>query len=147
LTEADFETFLRTLFRYMPAVSAPTKLMLANPVMISAINFWAKQALQISQDEKSFGMRIATYRSGHGDLKIVKHWLLNDFTEFKKWNFCIDPANIMYRYLPGLDTKLHLDTGLKSTSSYLDEYRTYCGLQVMQEKTHGILKNVTGFAA
>jgi hypothetical protein len=147
LTEADFEDFLRTLFRYSPAMSSPKKLMLANPIMISGINFWAKNALQISQSEKSYGIRIATYRSGHGDLDIVRHWLLSDLTEWDDYSFFLDPANIKYRYLPGLDTKLHLDTGAKSISSFQDEYRTYCGLQVMQEKTHGILHGITGFAA
>jgi hypothetical protein len=147
LTEADFESFCQTLFRYNPAVSSPKKLMLANPIMISGINFWAKNALQISQSEKSYGIRIATYRSGHGDLDIVKHWLLSDLEEWKTYNFCLDPANVKYRYLPGLDTKLHLDTQAKSVSTHQDEYRTYCGLQVMQEKTHGIIHGITGFAA
>jgi hypothetical protein len=147
LTESDFEDFCRTLFRYSPAMSSPKKLMLANPIMISGINFWAKNALQISQSEKSYGIRIATYRSGHGDLDIVRHWLLADLSDWDDYSFFLDPANVKYRNLPGLDTKLHLDTGAKSISSFQDEYRTYCGLQVMQEKTHGILHGITGFAA
>lgn len=147
LTESDFEDFLRTLFRYHPAVSSPKKMLLANPVMVSGINFWAKNALQISQSEKTLGIRIATYRSGHGDLDIMKHWLLSDLTEWNTYNFFLDPQNVKYRYLPGLDTKLHLETQPKSYSYFQDEYRTYCGLQVMQEKTHGILHGITGFAA
>jgi hypothetical protein len=147
ITESDFEEFCRTLFRYHPTVTSPKKLFLANPVMVSGINFWAKNALQITQNEKTYGIRIATYRSGHGDLDIVKHWLLSDLSQFSTYNFALDPSNVKYRYLPGLDTKLHLDTQAKSVTISQDEYRTYAGLQVMQEKTHGILHGITGFAA
>lgn len=155
VTEADFEEFLRSLFQYHPTVSAPSKLMIANPIMLSAVNFWAKAALKIERNEKTFGVRIARYRSGHGDLDIVKHWLLAEFATqnqdsssgFGSFNFCLDPTGLKYRFLPGLDTKMYLDTGLKSTTAYLDEYRTYCGLEVHEEKTHGILKGVLGYAA
>lgn len=147
LTESDFEEFCRTLFRYHPTVTSPRKLFLCNPIMVSGINFWAKGSIEISQSEKTYGIRIGTYRSGHGDLDIVKHWLLSDLKEFSSYNFAVDPSNVKYRYLPGLDTKLYLDTQAKSQTIHQDEYRTYCGLQVMQEKTHGILHGITGFAA
>lgn len=147
LTESEFETFLRTVFRYQPATGNPSKVLFASPVMISALNFWAKNALQVRSDEKTYGMRIASYRSGHGDLDIVRHWLLGDFTDFTKYNFVIDPALVSYRFLKGFDTKLYVDIGLKTSEQYLDEYRTHCGLQLELEKAHGILKNVTGFAS
>jgi len=147
ITEADLETFCRTLFRYHPTVTAPTKLFIANPVMVSAFNFWAKNALRITQNEKTFGIRIASYRSAHGDLDIVKHWLLSDFTTFCTYSFALDPTNVKYRYMAGLDTKFVTDTQPKSVTKTVDEYRTVCGLQVMQQKTHAILKGVTGFAA
>lgn len=147
ITESDFEDFCRTLFRYTPTVTSPSKLMIANPTMISGINFWAKGSLEIKQSEKTYGIRIATYRSGHGDLDMVKHWLLQDLAEWDDYSFFIDPANVKYRVMKGLDTKLHLETQPKSYSYLQDEYRTSVGLQVMQEKTHGILKGVTGFAA
>ena len=147
ITEADLETFCRTLFRYHPTVTAPTKLFIANPVMVSAFNFWAKNALRITQNEKTFGIRIASYRSAHGDLDIVKHWLLSDFTTFCTYSFALDPTNVKYRYMAGLDTKFVTDTQPKSVTKTVDEYRTVCGLQVMQQKTHAVLKGVTGFAA
>lgn len=147
ITEADLETFCRTLFRYHPTVVAPTKLFICNPVMLSAFTFWAKNALVIDQNEKTYGMRIARYRSAHGDLDIVKHWLLADFNAFSSYSFALDPTNVKYRYMAGLDTKFVTDTQPKSVTKTVDEYRTVCGLQVMQEKTHGILTGVTGFAA
>jgi len=147
LTEADFEEFLRGLFRYNASVSPATKVMFAAPIFISALNFWAKNALQVRSDEKTYGMRIATYRSGHGDIDIVRHWLLQDFDNFEDTAFFVDPSNLTYRFLRGLDTKLHVDIADKSYDYKLDEYRSYVGFQCELEKTHGMLTGVTGFAA
>jgi len=147
LTETEFETFMRSVFRYHPTVTAPEKWFLCAPMLISAINFWAKNALQIETSEKTFGVRIAKYRSGHGDLNITRHWLLEDFAEFKQYGFVVDPENVMYRFLQNLDTKLHIDIQNDNEEVQRDEYRTHAGFQLMQEKTHGLVKNVTGFAA
>lgn len=147
ITESEFETFLRTLFRYVASSSAVSKVGLFSPIMVSAVNFWAKNALQVRSDEKTYGMRIATYRSGHGDIEIVRHWLLGDFTNFTKYSFFFDPSSLQYRFLSGLDTKLHTNIGDKTEEYQLDEYRTHCGLQCELEKQHGLLKNITGFAS
>lgn len=147
LTEGTFETFCRSLFRYSPTEASATKLFLCSPIIISALNFWNKSKLQVRQDEKTFGTRLATYRSGHGDLDVTRHWLLADFTDYTKYAFALDPKNLMYRYMAGLDTKLHVDIGAKTDEKVIDEYRTHAGLQLQLEKTHAILKGVTGYAA
>lgn len=147
ITEGTFETFCRNLFRFSPTTAAYTKLFLASPIIISALNFWNKTKLQVRQDEKTFGTRLATYRSGHGDLDVTRHWLLADFTEFQKYGFAVDPQNLWYRYLSGMDTKLWSDIQTKDLERYIDEYRTHCGLELHHERTHAILKGVTGYAA
>jgi len=157
ITESEMETFLRGLFRYQAQTGPQTKILLASPIMISALNFWAKNALQVRSDEKVYGMRVATYRSGHGDLDFVRHWLLGDFStgdtgtspllSWSGYSFAVDPANLRYRFLQNLDTKLHTDIQAKTEEYSLDEYRTHAGLELQLEKTHGILSYVTGFAA
>jgi hypothetical protein len=150
VTENEFETFLRTVFTYHPSITAPEKLFLCGPVMLSALNFWAKQALRTEVNEKTYGCRIAKYMSAHGDLNIAKHPLLMVYGTpllQRNYNFVIDPLNVKYRFLTGLDTKLYTDTQAKYSAKMLDEYRTYAGLQVMLEKTHGLFKNVTGYAS
>lgn len=148
ITEADMETFCRTVFRYHPDVATGSKMAFFSPILISAVNAFAKQALQITSNEKVYGLKIATWRSGHGDLGIIRHWLLQDFTEFQKYGFVIEPANVRQVVLQnGGDTKLYTDTQDKDESVFQDEYRSYKGVQVEQEQTHGILKGVTGYAA
>jgi len=147
VTEGTFEEFMRSVFQYHPTVSAPEKWFLCSPILISAINFWAKNALQVTENVKTFGVRVTKYRSGHGDLNITRHWLLEDFKEFKQYGFVLDPENLKYRFLQNLDTKLHTDIQQKQEEVHRDEYRTHAGLMLQQERTHGILKGVTGFAA
>lgn len=157
ITESEFETFLRSLFRYQAQTGPQTKVLLASPIMISALNFWAKNALQVRSDEKVYGMRVSTYRSGHGDLDFVRHWLLGDFAtgdtgtspllSWSGYSFAVDPQNLRYRFLKGLDTKLHTDIQDKTEEYKLDEYRTHAGLECQLEKTHGMLSYVTGFAS
>ena len=156
ITESEMESFLRTLFRYQAKTGAQTKVLLATPIMVSALNHWAKSALQVSQDEKLYGMRVGTYRSGHGDLIFKRHWLLGDFStgdvgtapllSWSGYNFALDMSNIQYRFLQGLDTKLHMDIGQKTEEYQLDEYRTHCGLELQLEQTHGIISYVNGYA-
>jgi hypothetical protein len=157
ITEAEMESFLRKLFRYQAQTGPQTKILLASPIMVSALNFWAKSNLQVRSDEKVYGMRVSTYRSGHGDLDFVRHWLLGDFDtgdygtspklSWSGYNFAIDPANLQYRYLTGLDTKLHPDIGQPTEEYSLDEYRTHAGLECQLEQTHGILSYVAGYAS
>lgn len=157
ITEAEMESFMRSLFRYQASTGPQTKILLASPIMVSALNFWAKQNLMVRQDEKTYGMRVSTYRSGHGDLDFVRHWLLGDFAtgdistspllSWSGYSFAIDPANLTYRFMRDHDTKLHTDIQNKTEEYKLDEYRTHCGLQLELEKTHGVLSYVQGFAS
>lgn len=146
LTQADFETWLRGVFRYGNSMGGRQRTLLCSPIWISAINFWANQSLNLEPNDKVYGLSMASYLTGHGKVNLVNHWLLQDFTEFSQYAFAIDPMNIRYRYLPGLDTKLHVDTQAKSDAKIIDEYRSYVGEELQQEQTHGIGKGVIGFA-
>jgi hypothetical protein len=157
LSEADFETFVRGVMRYGSSPGLMTKVMLASPIMVSALNFWAKQALQVRSDEKAYGMRVTTYTSGHGDIDFVRSVLLGDYTtgdissspllSWAGYSFVLDMGNVRYRFKKTLDTKLHPDIQPKTEEYLLDEYRTHCGLECKQEKTHGVLSYVAGYAA
>lgn len=146
LTQADFESFLRGVFRYGHTVGGRRRTALLSPIWISAINFWANQSLILEPNDKVYGLAMASYLTGHGQLDLINHWLLQDFTEFAKYGFFIDPMNIRYRYLPGLDTKLWVDTQNKSDAVAQDEYRSYVGEELQQEQMHGVGKGVIGFA-
>lgn len=140
LTEAEFETFCRSVFRY----GASKKVLLASPILISAINTWANGKLNTVPSDKTYGIDVKEYLTGHGTLLIVKHNLLEQ--SYAGYGFAIDMDNIKIRPLRGRDTTLKTNIQAADSDTRKDQYLTETGLQVDLEKTHGILYNVTSFA-
>lgn len=139
-TEAEFETFCRNLFRY----GSTKKTLLSSALMISAINSWAGGKLQTVSEDKTYGISVTRYLTGHGTLNLVKHNLLEE--SYAGMSIGIDTENIMYRHLKGRDTKLRTNIQEKKSDSREDEYLTEAGLHVIQEKTMGVFEGVTSYS-
>ncbi len=140
LTEAEFETMLRSVFRYGSA----RKTLMASPLLISAINSWAAGKLQTVSSDKTYGIDIKQFLSGHGTLNIVKHNLLEE--SYAGMGFIIDTDNIGYRHMAKRDTKLKTNIQDNDSDTRMDEYMTEAGLHVFQEKTMGVIEGITSYA-
>lgn len=140
LTEAEFETFLRSVFRY----GSKKKTLLASPLLVSAINSWAGAKLQTVSSDKTYGIAVTQYINGHGTLNIVKHDLLEE--AYGGMGIVIDMDNLMYRHLSGRDTKLRTNIQANDSDTRQDEYLTECGLHLKQEKTMGVLTGITSYS-
>lgn len=138
LTEWEFETFCQSVFRY----GSKKKLLLASPILVSVINTFGRNRLQMLPNDKTYGISLTRFLSAHGELLIAKHNLLEGAI-YGGYGIAIDPENIKYRYLEGRDTKLRTDIQQNDADAFEDEYLTEAGIQVMQPKTHGVLTNVT----
>ena len=138
LTEAEFETFCRSLFRY----GSKKKTLFASPLVVSAINSWAGAKLQVVPSDKTFGISISQYVTGHGTLNLVKHDLLEQ--DYSGYAFGVDTSNVMYR--PLRDTSLKMNIQDADSDTQKDEYLTEAGLQVNLEKTHAVLYGVTSYS-
>jgi hypothetical protein len=145
LTEAEFETFLRGTFRY----GSRTKYLFASRLTVSAISSWAQGKLQMFPSDKAYGIAITRYISPHGEVRIIPHDMLEGTaglqTGYSGWNFLIDMDNVMYRPQQGLDTRMKMNIQAPDEELIKGEYRTHVGLQLIQEKTHGILYDVTQY--
>lgn len=139
LAESEMETFCRSIFRY----GSNKKLLLASPLIVSAINSWAGAKQQTVPKAESYGVNLKEYISGHGTLYIAKHNLLEQ--SYSGYAFAVDMDNIDYRYIQGRDTKLLTDRQANDEDSVVEEYLTECGLQLDLEKTHGVLYGVTTY--
>lgn len=140
LTESEFETFCRSLFRY----GSKKKVLLASPLVVSAINSWAQSKLQMVPSDKTYGISLKEYLSGHGSLYIVKHDLLEQ--DYAGYGFAIDLDNIEYRPLRGRDTKLKTNIQANDSDTRKDEYFTEAGIGVKLEKSHSVLYGVTSYS-
>lgn len=139
LTEAAFNTFLRTGFRY----GGSTKILLAAPVVAQAINgFPSTNVVRPETGLKQWGNNISTYLSPFGTVDIMMERFLLDSANLKGWGFLIDVDHVFYAYLR--DTKLLTDRQAPDADTLVDEWLTEATFAFTNEKTHAILKGVTG---
>lgn len=140
LTESEFETFCRTLFRY----GTKKKVLMASPLLISAINSWGQAKLNMVPSDKTYGISLKEYLSGHGSLYLVKHDLLEE--DYSGFGFAIDVDNIQYRPLRDRDTKLNTNIQANDSDTRKDEYFTEAGIAIKLEKAHSVLYGVTSYS-
>lgn len=147
LTEAETETWIRSLTRY----GSDKKTVFASSLLISVLSQFAQGKLQTFVGAESYGVRVMEWVSPHGVLKLVKHRLLEGDT-YSGYGVAVDfdQQNIAYRYLNGdgpgesRDTKLLQNRQASDRDGKLDEVLTECGLQAGLPKTGGVLSGVTG---
>ena len=138
LSETIFEGFLRSAFRY----GSTKKYLLASPLLCSIINSFSSGRLETSVGDETYGVKVKEYMNAHGNLYISKHNLMSG-TTYGAYGIVIDMENVHYRYLKGRDTKLLTNRQNNGQDMILEEYLTECGLQLVHEKKHAILRNFT----
>jgi hypothetical protein len=145
ITEKLFETFLRSGFRY----GSRRKYLFASRLLVSAISSWAQGKLRMLPTDETYGIAIAQYLSPHGEVLIVCHDMLEGTgTTNQEWGgygYLLDLENVYYRPLQGRDTRLKMNIQAPDADSEKDEYITECGVQLVQEKTHAILKDLVNY--
>ncbi|HHW41263.1 MAG TPA: DUF5309 domain-containing protein [Syntrophomonadaceae bacterium] len=141
MTEAEFEDFCEMLFAY----GSSDKLLIAAPHVLSVINQIARNKIETTSGEETYGIRLKKYLSYHGDLYLVPSKALEK--DYGSMAIGVDMRNIYYRPLKGRDTKLRTNIQDNDVDGWKDEYLTEMGLKVELEKTHAVLKNCTSFSA
>lgn len=142
LTQTEFNTFLRTGFRY----GSKKKWLFAAPIIIEAISFWAASKIQMSVNEKTFGISIMEYLTPFGTVNLVTMNLFTEVTLYSGYAYLIDVEGLGYRYLDNSDTKLKTNIQANDADGQEDEYITECGLQFNNEKKSALLYNVTSYS-
>lgn len=136
MTEAEFDANVcEAVFKY----GEPTKLLVASRRMLSIINGWGKEKLQVSEGAKAYGLNLKEYISPHGTLMIAPSRTLEQYYAYH--SFVIDLKHVYYR--PLRDTTLRRNIQSPSVDGFLDEYLTEYGLEFRMEKAHMMIKNAT----
>jgi hypothetical protein len=140
LTEATFQGWLRTGFRY----GSERKVMFAAPLVVQAVEGFARANLKVNDNRaETYGVSMKTYVSGQGIVDIVMKRDWNDSTNLKGFAVLIDMDAITYRPLIGngleRDTKLYQNRQAPDYDGFKDEYLTECSIQVQHERKHALL--------
>ena len=145
LTEDTFDDFLRRAYRY----GKKTKILMASPVVIMAVNGFAKDKLQTVVGAKTYGVTLSRYENAGRNVMILEHNLmtnddLNDFTGIAGEGYLLDIEDIMLRYIGGRLTVHKSNIQANDADAREDEHLTEAGLEAKQERKHGKLTGVTG---
>lgn len=149
LTLAAFDAFWETVFFY----GSGMRWAFASPHMMTLINALGQSKLQLYQQplgqakNQTFGIAVTQYVSPHGTVNLIHTRLFKDWvaatTPFASGKVLIAldfdaDDGVAYRALR--DTSLMTELQVRGDDFFLDEYLTECGLQLAQEKRHGILE-------
>lgn len=145
LTKSLLDDYFRDFLQH----GSRNKVMFASPLVAQAISGFLRDAWQPNEvGARLWGAFVDGFISGAYGYRvpvIVKRdW--NDFSsasgQFGGWAFVVDMDNVALRPLRA--TKQERDRQANDADSYDEEYITEYSFQIEQEKSHGLIKGVTG---
>lgn len=143
LTKQVWDQFLADVLKY----GNRDKVAFCSSIVLTAINGFAMNQLRPADvNLKKFGMAILEYQSPFGTVKLVHEPLFDDVTSMNGGAVVVDMSRIRWRFLEGngvnLDLKSYDMIQENDRSARKGEWKTVGGIDVMNGKAHGILKNV-----
>jgi hypothetical protein len=138
VTETTFNLFSRSAFRY----GSPTKLLIASPIIVEAVNAFSQKLLMTQPGSKVWGVNVSTLLLPHGKLLIARNWQLEDgisgVAGLDDEAYAVDLAACMIRYLAGngksRDVALHRDAVKAGQDSLTHKFLGELGIIYAQEK-------------
>jgi len=146
LTESEFETFLRKVFRF----GSNSRYLFSAPLILSVISMWAQGKLQMFPKDKTYGVAITQYVSPHGTVNLIKDvalehaGVISNTAYYGGYAYAIELEDCVYRYLQNRDVQMETDIQAPGDDSYKDQYICEVGMEFHNEKKHGCLTGVTG---
>lgn len=147
ITMDTFEAFLADGFRYGPA----RKMLFASRDIVSYLSLLAADTrFQSRPTDKSFPLALTEYVSPHGKCYIATHNLLEgagaNAEAYGGWCLLLDLDSIFHRPLSGRNTMLRTNIQANDQDGRIDGYLAECACQLIQEKNHAIMNDITGYA-
>ena len=144
MTEAEFNDFMRRVFRY----GSNERVGLLSPLLATVFSNLGAGKIQTRSDEKTYGISMSRYQSAGRVIELVEHKLLNnddltDLSGIAGWGLFLDIADLSIRYMNGRFTILKENIQANDVDGRQDEYLSEVGLQLELEKKHGMATGVT----
>jgi len=145
MTESEFETALRTVFRY----GSNSRYLFCAPLVISVISQWAQGKLQMFPSDKTYGVAITQYLSPHGTVNLVKEVMLEHATVsstsyYAGYCYFVELEDIVYRYLQNRDVQMETDIQTPGDDTLKDQYLCEVGMEFHNELKMGKMSGITG---
>jgi hypothetical protein len=153
LTEGSFLTFTQQAFGQY--YEGNEKLLVAAPVLISALDSWADNKLRLAPGDDIYGVKVSRYTTNHGDFMVTRDLLLANAPSGSGvgWGaegYALDIDSIEFAPLVGngenRDTQLLIDVIKDGADQYRDEYLTEAAWVVRLEKRHARIYGIQQYA-
>lgn len=145
LTEDEFDSYLKTAFRYGMGV----KFMFCSPTALGVISSWGREKLQMVPRDKTYGINISRYISPHGELNLVNTKMFGDMANATNnsagdvnYDLCsviLDMEQLWFLTLRG--STLKMNTQENDRDSQRNEYLTECSLEMHHPEHHYLIEN------
>jgi len=139
LTQAEFTSFLKN---YAFLNGSSEKLFLCGNAILAAIEGFAQSKLQLTPDDRTYGVQVRKYQSPFGILNLVRHPMFEQ--QYAGLGLVLDLETIKHCPLNGADTSLKTNIQENDADGWEDEYLTETGLQRVNFEKNALLKGVTG---
>lgn len=131
--EDVFDTYCEQLFKH----GSNKKILVCSNQVGGKINKFAKDRIQTSSGEETYGLRLKYITTFWGDLYLSPSKVLEH--DYAGLAIGVDMDNIKYR--PFRDTTLKTNIQAPDADGWMDEYLTEASLMVRLPETHCYLKN------
>lgn len=138
-TEAEWQTFLKTGFRF----GSQNKVAFCSPTAISVLEGYARSNIKTSGTSDHgtvYGIKMSQYVSGQGTVDLCLHRNWNDSQQWGGYVFLVDMDAIKIR--PLRESQLFENRQAPDYDGYRDEYLGEYSLEVQHERKHALLTGV-----
>lgn len=132
--QMDEKTFFGPFTEMAFAYGSQDKVLLTSPTVAVRLNEFAREKIETSSGEDTYGLKLRYIQTFLGRLYIVVSRTFEH--DFAGAGFVLDMENIWYRPKQTRDTKLRTNIQENDADGWRDEYLTEFAMQVELEKTH-----------
>lgn len=141
LTQSEFDNNIsEVVFKH----GSKDKILLCSARLLSVINGWATNKLQVNQDAAKYGLAIFDYITPFGKYHLMNDQRLLEGAVYGGHGIVLDPENVKYCPLEGRDTKLETNIQANDADERKDQFITEAALEVRLPQTHAVITGVTG---
>jgi len=138
MTEEGFDDLLiTTIFKF----GSKQKIAFVGEGVANHLQQFGKDRWQPTAMEGAYGVNLTRYNTFAGDLMVHLHPQFRQIPNMRNAMVIVDFPYLVYRYLEGRDTQLLENRQAVDADSVKHEYLTECGLELLQDKVHGYIKN------
>lgn len=137
------DEFDRLLIENIFAWGSKEKVVFCGAKVAGHIQAFAKNRWQPAQIDNTYGVNVTGYKTMAGTLMIHLHPQFRQLPGMDSTAIFLDFPYLKYRYMKGRDTHIEQNIQLPGQDERKHQYLTECGLELLQDKVHAVIKNWT----